>query len=185
MHINTQLCWRECPHINVLVKYFRGIWQKPSQGRTPGLLCSAQQLERMFSFLQMSWRSPRSWINVVFCFVLFPLFTLDFPWLRRRRKGPHRQTLWDCRQVSARKETSAVLYNFGPNMAPLSVRRIYWAHVINLGGISHLACMDVGGCLAAATKTLSLTQRIKDSRRKNGQTSLPLAEKCREFYLCD
>lgn len=68
--------------------------------------------------------------------------------------------------MSKRKETSAVLCVSGPNVAPLTVRRISSLHVMNSRRTGCFIGEDRGRRLTAATKTVFLIRRRKRSKHE-------------------
>lgn len=117
--------------------------------------------------------------------VRFPLTALGCPSLTRRRKGPRRQTLEivsDCQ----RERKQALFYSsLAQNVAPLTVRRISSARVMNSRRISRLTREDGGGRPTAATKTLSLTRgrrRSKTGGERRSRLPSHLLSKRRELY---
>ncbi|KAK5879828.1 hypothetical protein CesoFtcFv8_022908 [Champsocephalus esox] len=77
------------------------------------------------------------------------------------------------------KGNEPISYVSGPNLAPLTVRRISTLCVMNSRRISRLTRRNGEGRLTAATKTVFLTRRkrdIKATRREEEQTSLHITE---------
>lgn len=135
-----------------------------------------------FSFIckrparQRSWQDP---LNAGSHSARFPLAALGCPSLTRRWKRSTRTELLKSSASVEEKGNKCCFIRLCPNVAPLSVRRISSLRVINSRRISCLTRARWGrqpDCCYQNSFPHTEERSIKDRRRKEEQTSLPLTE---------